>query len=307
LEGTITWWFATLVAGAGSLWVLSERAEKVTSAYAKEQAAAWLQSSPARLASSLGATFRDAFDAVFGTRHFSLNCFMRSCIASYASVLTTGLMWATFWTADAAEFWRNQTAIHVVIYAFFVLTINVFPDYLSLLETRWVISMLTARASKRVIPWIVADAILTALISLIGLLAAAFVAALLLAPLIWALDRAFSTPQITQVLASLGEVVFWIVSASFDLWQIVRLKTDDATWPPLGIFFYSAFFTSAWLWMFTIGGWLLHRRRGLEQTAYKIWRVLDMQNHPFLCIGAVGIAVLVVLWTAVLPLILLRS
>lgn len=98
----------------------------------KDEVALWLMGAQSEKGWSEG--FVSMFDAVFGAHHFSWRCFLRSTLASMIAVI---LIWLLMGNAGAIGL-RVQSELTL---GFLVsgLVINVFADYISLLETRWLL------------------------------------------------------------------------------------------------------------------------------------------------------------------------
>jgi hypothetical protein len=105
-------------------------------------------------------TFGNVFDGVFGTKHLSWKCFLRSCVASYCAV--------AFWFAVGAVryryfgSWRNAVLLVLVCGGIG----NLIPDYISLLETRWVLRKMSKTKGR--FGLLLADATITMVIGITG-------------------------------------------------------------------------------------------------------------------------------------------
>jgi len=74
---------------------------------------------------------------------------------------------------------------------------------------------------------------------------------------------------------------------------------------PLGIFFYSAFFTSAWLWLYALS---VYASRGLVRMNHGVGfllRASDVSRQPLRSIGFVSVVLLTMLFSLGLPLVLI--
>jgi hypothetical protein len=96
------------------------------------------QTRPPDLVLGFATLFRDAFDAVFGAQHLTWRCFKRSCLASYATVGFLTVLWLALFAEDIK--FVNPTLFEILLWIAMVLFINILPDYVSLLKTRYVIS-----------------------------------------------------------------------------------------------------------------------------------------------------------------------
>jgi len=131
-------WFGFM----GGIWALFDRAETVASTDTKAAVSRWLRNlDPTKAMPNWPTTFVAMFDHVFGERHLSWRCFLRSCIASFISVLIVMLIWMTLrsgfyemlWMAQDEDDWGILIGFFVVVVVYAVM-LNVIPDYLSLLD-----------------------------------------------------------------------------------------------------------------------------------------------------------------------------
>ena len=137
---------------------------------AKTSVSRWLRNlDPAEPLSSWPAAFARVFDHVFGERHLSWRCFLRSCVASVASVAIITIIWAMLRREEAALFIEKKLAgglglgLAVIIST---LAINTVPDYLSLLKTRYVIHWMEKRPSLgRVVGFLALDFVVTGVLA----------------------------------------------------------------------------------------------------------------------------------------------
>ncbi|WP_158090105.1 tetratricopeptide repeat protein [Kiloniella majae] len=110
-------------------------------------------------------SFRSWFDSVFGDNHWSRRCFIRSTIASLVGV--TALYWV--FTAQLGQ--RPGTPLPLSEIIIIGLSVNVFADYISLRQSRWLLGFIPRL--ERIIPsvwgsvvsgfiWLLLDIILSA-------------------------------------------------------------------------------------------------------------------------------------------------
>ena len=149
---------------------------------------------------------------------------------------------------------------------------NVLPDYVSLIETRYVLGIMqrTKPGMARIL-WIVVDFILT---SGIALLTAHFILSQ------WWPDSPLSWK--------------WSLSAILSHPKDFR---QSHSWL---VFVIPAFFTSIWLWLYAGSGFLLKAARRFDIGFDWFNRKFDIEKKPLQSIGLVaGALVAVVYWTAV--------
>ena len=82
-------------------------------------------------------TFAKFFDRVLGDKHISWKCFWRSAIASYGALLIVGIY------VNRSYGWLSAFALYNLWdmpYMGFIS--NVLPDFVSLIETRYVLALM---------------------------------------------------------------------------------------------------------------------------------------------------------------------
>jgi hypothetical protein len=272
------------VAITGGIWTLFSRAETVTSPEAKVSISRWLKN--VRLegtSTNWPSTFADVFDSIFGKRHFSWRCFWRSCVASIAAVVVMTLIWAALRPQEFKNFlyprpifassepptFEPWAVLLVFLGSAFL---NFIPDYLSLLESRYVLRLMRSRTSSlQVFALLIVDLLATAAIALcvMGLFTALF-----LLPI--------DSDEVTfsSVLTiSKGLILGTTLSVEFFL-----------QWPiPIGVWFYSTFFTSVWVWLYALSGLAVKVGEYLGITLTRLRWALDIENKPLHSLGMVSI------------------
>ena len=285
LEFYLTAW----AAATGGLWFLFQKAETALSEASRDSVASYILSGAReRAVESLPDQFAGLFDRVFGERPLSVSCFLRSALASIATLFCLSLAAAGLAGHPLLVPGVGDTPWRFVGFVIAVgALVNVVPDYVSLLETRWAIGVL--RRTQRVAVVLLVDAALTALI------AVTFVATALLIFLIAARMAGGADPN-----TSLGRMIAsGVLSAATNITD-ARLGTGP------GVFFYSTFFTSAWLWIYAAS--LPIARILLKMNAGFGWllRATDVKEQPFRSLGFVGVLVVSAVFTLGLPFVLFR-
>lgn len=281
-------------AGAtGGLWFLFERAEGVASHEVRVRAARW--ASRDRLTESLDSIpdrFADLFDLVFGVRHLSWRCLGASALAS---ILSATLVVFLFWglgvgfVGDLGMLFTDtriptdeRVWIAVSLTGMLLLLAVIFtilPDYLSLLQTRYMIGWVK-RSPRRFPLLLIADGAVTALIALIWM---------------W-----FSIAVIGRQNATVGEI------ASIPLGSDPRSPREIGAIGPFAFpFFYSTFFTSVWLWFYAASVLLSRVLLKMNSGVGFLLRVTDVENQPFRSIGFVSVLIVSGLFLLGLPFVLL--
>jgi hypothetical protein len=108
-------------------------------------------------------TFAKVFDRVFGKNHLSWRCFWRSAIASFTALAVSLMMASTLYPQRKLLGSANELGFLLMLALF----VNVLPDYVSLLETRYVLGRMGRDDGP--ISWLCADLILTTLIAVLAL------------------------------------------------------------------------------------------------------------------------------------------
>jgi len=276
---------------AGLVWKFFERVEAVLTDQTKLEIAVWL------LGVKVGQkvepwpdTFSGLLNRVFGSKHFTLRCFLRSSVLSMAvSLLVSGIVYGFTPDSDLpmSSFWYGS-----LLWIVLSLFANVIPNYLALLETRYVLRWLTHwRSNTGTIALLVLDCYLTLVTATAGAGASIVVFTFLI------MTRFRQHPS---VLTALTDFILTFVSTGFQ--NLIK----GWTMPVAGYahrpeLFFPAFFTSIWLWLYAGSGFLLKAARRFDLGFDWFNRHFDIEKKPLQSIGLVaGALVAVVYWTAVI-------
>lgn len=151
--------FAIAAGFIGLFW----KADEALSGPAREALGRWLQRLPVSADPNWPQVFAGMFDRIFGKRHLSWRCFFLSCLASLIAVGVLTLVWFTL---------RPEAVPRILVQAVFLLAIalcfNLLADYVSLLETRYVIRWMSGgRSVRQLLALMALDAVITAMIFLL--------------------------------------------------------------------------------------------------------------------------------------------
>lgn len=211
-------------------------------------------------------TFASVFDRVFGQHHVSWKRFWRSAITSYLSVLILGS-----YLDGLRSSLRSDQIYDTFRYGFVG---NVLPDYVSLLETRYVMGLIRkAESSFLRLALILLDFVLTSSI------------ALLTAHTILSMWSVNNDPRRWDW--SWSGVV---VSHFMDFHQ-------NHSWI---VFVFPAFLTSIWLWLYTGSGFLIRAARRFNVGFGWFNRNFDVEHKPLQSIGLVSGALVALMFWALL-------
>jgi|SRR5476649_212889 hypothetical protein len=256
------------------VWKFFERVEAVLKDGTKLEIAVWL------LGVKVGQkvepwpdTFAKVFDRVFGEKHLSWKCLWRSTLFAYAGLIMVGVFvdWSYRWQLVTLDYWWDTLQFGFIG--------NVLPDFVSLLETRYVLGIMQRTTSAVLhFGWVVVDLALTSAISLLT-------AHLILS--VWWPDSPLS----------------WRWSFSAILGHPKDFHQNHS-WLSFVI---PPFLTSIWLWLYAGSGFILKAARRFDIGFEWFNRKFDIEKKPLQSIGLVaGALVALVYWAAVIVSRLLR-
>lgn len=277
---------------AGGVWLLFDRLEATARPEAKARAAQWLKN--VKLppgVSNWPAIFAAGFDRVFGERHLSWQCFRRSCLASLAALVVAFSIWVALNPGRTVAWWRFHTvwsAGALAVTPLLVLAFSLIPDYVSLLETRFVLRLMSRTASSLArIALLLLDALATAVIALAG-----FILLFVISELV-DIVRGESHAGFASMLRAVRAVVQGVPG----LW----LGIGPLGGPPAGLLFYAAFVTSVWAWLYAISGFTVKLLVRAGAWAGLVRSILDIDAKPFQSIGYVAMILVVLAFVVAYP------
>ncbi|MEM9012377.1 MAG: tetratricopeptide repeat protein [Pseudomonadota bacterium] len=204
-------WAAGIAASMFGLTLFAGRLLHPTS---RDEIALWLMG--AQTEEGWSRSFISLFDAVFGERHLSWKCFVRSAIASLIAVAVIWLLMGRLGAIGP----RLQAELSLGAVLALALIVNVAADYLSLLETRWLLGQM-----HRFRSWPVQALVLIGDLLLSG-------------AIIWLAIYAYvSSPLYTGEGESFAEIL-----GVFSIFSVL---------------FYSTFLTSVWTWAYILSTWVM--------------------------------------------------
>lgn len=306
-DSTLEYYFLAWGGITGGLWFMFDVAEKSISAEVKSKLTESNGLDTNRTLKELPANFAALFDQTFGSKHLSWRCFISSSIASIIAVLLiaaftvgTGAL-----VLESGNYSPRTLFANIVYLVLGSLIVNAIPDYISLLETRWLIGR--SDTAKKFAPLLILDSILTTLIMLLWISLLSF----LLPPFLDFPD----VSMVWRLPAPLVENAFFIIPLEpaptiQNLWSMLTNylsmsgQVEGWTGDILGIFFYSTFFTSLWLWLYasvTIISLILLR---LNSGIGLVLRVTDYESQPFRSLGFVSVLLVSGLFLLGLPFVI---
>ena len=206
----------------------------------------------------LGRYFVDFFDVKFGSNVFGLRFILRSFVASFLAVLTMFLVWLIVNqdTSTIRDLFSDESNfILLVVVPTLAIILNLVPDYCSLVESRLILGRMTDEDLKTVFLYLILDLVLTTAIIITT----------------FALLHANMGLMAANNLGDFMRIV-WALDAG-------RYHEESI----LGIFFYSTYFTSVWVWLHTISILLMRTNRIMR----RLRNILPIQERPFRAVGLV--------------------
>jgi hypothetical protein len=230
-------------------------------------------------------TFAKVFDRVFGKEHLSWKCFLRSSVASCATIGITLL--ATFAIHNLNWYVAKNILKEAPGWLLVVLLVtNLVPDYISLLKTRLLLRVAQrSRSRSYLMTILVAEFLVTLYIALV---AVTYGLSAVLASTSSALAvKMLADP--TVILKAFNPAELYL-----SLW-LVNEPGVAALWlfPP--------FFTSVWLWLYAGSGFVVKAAQRFDISFGWFISKADIEKKPLQSIGLIaGGLVAVVYWTVMI-------
>lgn len=269
--------FAAGSALAAIVWKFFDRVEAVLTDNTKKEIARWLRARNfdtgllLEEAEPWPETFAKVFDRVFGYKHLSWKCFWRSSLASYLALAITALLFLVL-NRRGPKPYGGLEFKDVPLLVALALFVNVVPDYLSLLGTRFNLNLMIGCRSRLQLGSL-----------LIFDLFCKFVIAVTALELAWVIGWELRNFPIFGVpLYPLSLV-----------WRYIKEGSSNSN---TALWFYPAFFTSIWLWLYTGSGFILKAARRFDLGFGWFNRKIDIEKKPLSAIGLVAGAVVAVVW-----------
>jgi len=258
---------------------LFEKAEEVLNQETKKSVTRWLKNlDVAEKVHNWPQAFAENFDAVFGKKHRSWKCFFRSCLASTLASVIVIFIWVWMRPDEFFSVWHNEDFMtQLILFPILLALLNFLPDYLSLLETRYIIKRMTKTISLKIrLSLLLFDVILTGGI------------ALSIVPAFMTLTG--SEPLGTSFLNYFEEVL-----------PLTNQNTAVfmGTGPIFSICFYTSFFTSVWIWLYVLAGMLVKVGDRFNILLSRFRKMFDVNKKPLSSLGFVSMLIITILYLAV--------
>jgi hypothetical protein len=254
---------------------------------------------------ALPKAFIEWFDQLFATRtvrvlgaQLRLPSFWRSALASFLALVAACVVWF----ANKGAFSQPPTAgtnlgLLLLLYGGATVVTNIIPDYLSLVESRFVLGKMSeTRSVLGKLAWLIVDAIATGAIVFGFLWGSAY----LLLPLVPE-DSLYAVGCLTREAVDFDQMLDIAIAG-------LTFSTPPGTlnYDVSGVYIFSSFFTSFWVWLY-LGSSLLVRLAqlvpGLRGLLRRACRVQDYPLRVLSVVSGVVALGLFLLPSAVNPLL----
>jgi len=288
--------FGTWAALAVGIVVLFREGEKAMSQEARAAVSDWLlQESFVNRPSDWPETFIDLFDAVFTEDHFSWACFWRSAVVSVTgAIVISGVLWMlgvfsreTFIMSNISENTRPSFNIQIALTLVSAVIYNSIFDYLSLFETRKVLSYTESHSYDNQLIIILLDLFLTLLIIYFGMLFIIYSINVYLIP-----SRAYAIFKIEEIL----DLLYSPLRAIYSVYPM-----GDSL--PTALI-YSTFITSVWVWTYVLSGYVIRLVYPFVEGVSFLKDSLDIRGRPVHSMGVLIAGFLSVVFALSAPFVL---
>jgi len=222
---------------------------------------------------SWASIFPRLIDKVFGDSAWSWKFFARSCLASLIAVALIFAVYArSHPLAHKYPVWLQKSAGEMALLdaASFLsraIVLNFLPDYLSLLVSRTIVRMMAkAPTTTRIFRLLILDTVFTAAISFLAI----YVVYLAIKEIV------------TGSPMQLSGFYSGAITSLDDIWRILAFRRLAS------VYFYSAFFTSVWVWLYVLSIYVIRAAHRLRFVWAKITPYLDIDKRPLVAVGRVA-------------------
>jgi hypothetical protein len=301
--------FAAGVILFGVVWGFFKGVESVVTDDTKLEIAVWLLDiQTARKVDPWAKSFLKQFELVFGTKHLSIKCFLRSAVASLVCLLLTSAFiltetplriydatnkglgpvlspWMTMFFGGVAKKQLEWAPL-------MLLCTLILPDYISLFETRLTLRLMTKWPSRfLLLACLCVDAAITGYTAMVAsTVGNKFSELTFIDGWPGGLLEIFSLPGLTLDVLHMPLRVL-----------VGQLHSSPFGQPFIRLLFYPGLFSLMWLWLYSGSGFLLKFAGRFDKFFEWFNRKFDVEKKPLSVIGLVaGALVAVVYWGAVI-------
>jgi hypothetical protein len=270
---------------AGTVLGVFELGERFASPRAKDALSKWLLSFNIQKAKVLPDGTKELFEKIFGERHFSLKCFVRSAAFSLGAIAFVSIVRLLInphpsevfepGRGPASPYWTNWMTFGTVFGLWLPWSIVI--DYISLFKTRLILVLLL-RMHRGIT--IVAIAILA-----MDYIVYIFIFSVGIA---LALDLRVVVVSTNLSITGFFDLWFWYV-----IFYVKAVISDFPTFLTsiVGlefVWFWSGFAPSIWMWLYVLALFVTRLLLRSEKLVNWLRWALDIEKNPFRSIGAVA-------------------
>jgi hypothetical protein len=265
---------------AGSVLAVFELGERLASQRAKDALSKWLVSFDIQKAKAVPDGTQQIFDRIFGKRHFTLRCFIRSSAFSLGAV---GFIAVLLFLIDPKEFKRKLFVLPGNVFSpfsplvdfLFWLAWSIVIDYVSLFKTRLILRIFTRLRrinATAAVPIMVIDYVVYVVIFCIGV----------------------TLLSLGTLAAARGEQGWTVLTGGFPF-IVLNRAIDNFVIAPRAFGIYEMFFwvglvPSIWMWLYVLALFVTRLLLRSEKLITWLRWGLDVEKNPFRSIGAVAAA-----------------
>jgi hypothetical protein len=257
---------------AGTVLGVFELGEKLASQPAKDALSKWLLTFDVRKAGALPNGTREIFEWVFGKRHFSTECFIRSALFSLGAMVVVGIIMFLISPAEVLPPERDLALVLIALW----LPWSILIDYVSLFKTRLILDFLIRIGRTNIFSAVIVfvDYVLYRVIFAVGM---AIVAMATFFVYNWQNSYNFS------------EIISYSIhNILFNFIWTMPLFVQEIELP--SVFFWSGFAPSIWMWLYVLALFVTRALLRSERIVNWLRWFLDVEKNPFRSIGAVAAA-----------------
>lgn len=268
------------------LWFLFDIAEKSLSDTSRQQLREIFKFDAGSALKSLPSSFASLFDYIFGDNHWTPKCLAASTLFSFVGVLVITSLALSLDLLNINAFGSLMEWLPAFLLIFVTgIAYNVIPDYVSLLETRWLVGKV--QATKNLVLVLLLDLVLSFVLFIVWVWLLFVVPPLLLD---------ITNPPVLTLEWVLGMMTF----TGTDTGKGNSFTTGGV----FGIFFYSTFITSIWLWLYAIAVLISRVLLKMNSGLGHVLKATDVETQPFRSLGFVSVLLVSILFLLGLPFVI---
>lgn len=231
--------------------------------------------------------FLGLFDRLFGKRHLSVKCFLRSCLVSLAVLTLAFVLWAIARPDSAvlyAQRMNEDLAENLTFFLIFNILWNICLDYLPLLACRHILGIMGSRSVS--FTGSLGYALLGTLASVATYIFLTVYLGLFVFTILW--DRIFPV-----AMDEVNVVFTWYMQ---DLWENGLFFAARPGSGSIGVPFYSALFTSVWAWVYVASTGIIRTLGSFDPVLFYLRKEVRRSDKPLAVIGSVAGILVAFMW-----------